>query len=57
MPTRGIYKELFFTFFLISLRDEAKRWAKSLEAEAVRTWEQLIEKFMKFFSPHENAKR
>lgn len=51
-------EELLFTCFLVTLRDEAKRWVRSLEAKEVWTWEQLIKKFMKkFFSPHENTKR
>ncbi|KGN61375.1 hypothetical protein Csa_006401 [Cucumis sativus] len=47
-----------FTLFPLTMRDEAKIWANSLETREVRTWEQLIEKFMKkFFQLHENSRR
>lgn len=50
--------ELCFTLFLLTLRDEAKRWPNSLEQGEVSTWDDLIEKVIKkFCPPFVNARR
>lgn len=50
--------ELRFTLFPFIRRDEAKRWANSLEHREVSTWGDLIDKFMKKFFPSvKNVKR
>ena len=44
--------------FPLTLHDEAKQWANSLEEGLVTTWDNFIEKFMKkFFPPIENERR
>ncbi|XP_038902418.1 uncharacterized protein LOC120089063 [Benincasa hispida] len=44
--------------FPYTLKDEAKRWAYSLEPNEITSWGQLVERFMKkFFPPTVNAKR
>lgn len=44
-------------YFICLASWKAKRWANSLEHWEVRTWEKLIEKFMKkFILSHENAR-
>lgn len=50
--------ELRLVLFPLTLRDEVKRWANSLEHGKVKIWKDLIERFIKkFFPPYKNAKR
>ncbi|XP_038876668.1 uncharacterized protein LOC120069060 [Benincasa hispida] len=45
-------------FFPYTLRDEAKRWAHSLEPNEITSWDKFMEQFMKkFFPTAVNARR
>lgn len=49
---------MHLALFLLTLSDEEKQLANSLEEEEARTWDSSIEKFMKkFFPTIENARR
>ena len=37
--------------FLFSLADEAKRWFHSFKGNSLRTWEEVVEKFLKKYFP------
>lgn len=49
---RHITKGALFTHFLLTLRDEVKKWASSLETGEVRTWKQFDQKIHKRSSSH-----
>ncbi|XP_038896560.1 uncharacterized protein LOC120084813 [Benincasa hispida] len=51
-------EELRLYLFPYTLRDEARRWAQSLEPDEINAWDQLVERFMnRFFSSAVNPRR
>jgi len=46
---------IYLNLFSFSLVDEAKRWLHSFNGNNLRTWEEVVEKFLKKYFPKSNT--